>query len=1022
MWPSDQYLNIWVVRCIKEQDVDINCANISGYAYLPPAPSNVDGIVAVHHYIGTTGTAVGNELNTLSHEAGHYLSLLHVWGYDGFFSPPYSTCHANNECLVKGDFVCDTPPASGPLYTSGSCPSPVPNDCSLDVPDLPYPVENYMSYANECQTRFTEGQAARMHFALENYRLNLWSISNLIGTGAGESNGADITINANTTWSWATQPNGKIVAGNITIKSGSTLNIECILLMSINKKIVIEKGAKLLVNGGRISTYSPKCVGFWTGIEVNGDPTKSQTIANQGTLELKNGAFIDHANNAIVTGTNGITTQGGGIIKADNTTFQNNRRAVEFLRYNIADNESYFNNCTFELRSYYPQTTYVGMVTIWDNYGIPFTNCTFRNLSASLADKKYGIYTIDAGYQVLSGSNFNGFVGGVYGTNSSTSRTFSVSGSTFRNSALGVYAGSVNNISATGNAFNVGQYSTGSYNYGVYLSASSGYTVQNNSFTGYNPTATPGPAGVFCLNTGDANNVVRENSYTNLYAGNYAVGDNRNNSIPANGLKFLCNLNNANAAYDFLVVNYTDPNVSGIATPQGSSLAAAGNTFSLRSSPTGSDYRNNTNYSIQYYYQNVVGENPMNTTGVVKTLTSNGSGCTSFIMGGGSLSSSELASLQNGYNTQKSKYDTELQTRNSKLDNGNTNALSTEIDKVQRGSSTALEEKLMGISPWLSTEVLKQVLDKKEVFTSDFAVKLLKANPEALFSPSLQRTMEQVLSVEQLNTVRAAQNTSTERSALESRLAEAGNQWSWRADAILRHYLITAPIDLKKVREWLDKKNDLESSYQIVESWLQEKNTAQAKKSLNNIAAQFKLTAWQQSVYEDYQKITDLKIKAMDQGRTIADFNETEVAALVALADRNLGRAGEQARGILNFFYGYNYVAAPLSLSDDAVAQRSQRLLPESNVMSAQVTSLIQVVPNPASSEVTFKYNLNEQQMQEAFIQVVDFTGKVIQRFEINENMGEIHWNMNHLQNGIYFYSMRNNGKVISFGRLVVAK
>lgn len=813
------------------------------------------------------------------------------------------------------------------------------------------------------------------------------------------------------------------VNGNIRIKTGTTLTITSRIRFGNNVKITVERGAQLIIDGGHLTAG---CSDYWQGIEVLGNPSLTQSATNQGVLELKNDAIIEYANNAITTGTNGVGNQGGGIIKADNTTFRNNRRAVEFMQYNIADNQSYFTNCTFELTNDYPQTTYIGMVTIWDNYGIPFTICTFRNQSTSVSNKQYGIYTIDAGYAVASGFTFEGFTGGVFGTNSSTSRTFSVSGSTFSNNAVGVYAGSVNNVSATGSTFNVGQYSTGSYNYGVYLNTSTGYTVESNSFTGHNPSATLGPAGVFCLNTGDANNVIRENSYTNLYVGNYAVGDNRNNSIPSNGLRFLCNLNNANASYDFSVVNYIDPNVSGIATPQGSALQAAGNTFSLRSTPTGSDYRNATNYSIQYYYQNVAGENPMNTTGIVKTLTGNGSGCTSFLTGGGedgSLSSAELATLQNEYNVYKAQYDTGLNTRNNKLDDGNTASLLAEVDQVQRGSSDVLEDKLLGISPWLSAEVLKKILDKRDVFQENFITKILKANPEALFNATLQRTMEEVLSAAQLSDVRAAQSTPTERSALESRLADAGVNWSVRANAIIRHYLVTEPVDMKKVREWLYNKNDVQSHYQIVESWLQEQNTVQAQKALSDIGTELELTERQKAVYEDYQKLTDLKIKAMDEGRTIADFTEVEVAKLVELADRNLGRAGEQARGILNFFYGYHYVPEQLILPDEAVAQRSSASsLNELATSKQNIISPVQVVPNPASSEATFKYNLTGQEIQDGVLQIVDINGKILQRFELQNNAGEFFWNMNGLQPGIYFYSLRNNGRIITFGRLAVVK
>ena len=413
----------------------------------------------------------------------------------------------------------------------------------------------------------------------------------------------------------------------------------------------------------------------------------------------------------------------------------------------------------------------------------------------------------------------------------------------------------------------------------------------------------------------------------------------------------------------------------------------------------------------------------MNTTGIVKTLTSNGSGCTSFLMGGGgSLSASELASLQNEYNTQKAKYDAELQIRNNKLDNGNTDALLTEIDKVQRGNSAALEEKLLDISPWLSAEALNKVLDKRAIYTTDFTVKILKANPEALYNTSLQRKMEEVLSAEQLNAVRAAQTIATERSALESRLADAGIQWSMRADAIVRHYLVTEPIDLKKAREWLYYKNDLESTYQIVESWLQEKNSSEAQNVLNTIPTQFKLTERQQKAYEDYKKITDLKIKAMNGSRTIADFNEMEVLELVELADRDLGRAGEQAKGILNFFYGYQYITQQLPFVGEAVEQRTESVLPSAKTMPVNVPSFVQVTPNPASNEVTFHYDLQGQEVKDGMLHVVDFTGKVMQRFEITANIGTINWNTDRLQNGIYFYSLRNKGRIISFGRLMVVK
>lgn len=81
-WDPSKYLNVWIVRCIlPDSDCNDN-SGIGGYAYFPGVNSLLDGIVIAHRYFGTTGTATGNNLNTLAHEFGHYAFLYHVWGLD----------------------------------------------------------------------------------------------------------------------------------------------------------------------------------------------------------------------------------------------------------------------------------------------------------------------------------------------------------------------------------------------------------------------------------------------------------------------------------------------------------------------------------------------------------------------------------------------------------------------------------------------------------------------------------------------------------------------------------------------------------------------------------------------------------------------------------------------------------------------------------------------------------------------------------------------------------------------------
>lgn len=154
-WNPLCYINIWLVKSIP--------GSVIGYAYLPPAHgSDVDGIVEEAAYFGTSGA---NDV-VVAHEMGHYLGLYHT--FEGGCT--------NNDCASEGDKVCDTPPdqsTSGISCTSSvnSCTSDVLSGFATDQNDL---TTDYMDYGNfYCMKVFTQGQANRMNWFLQNVRQSL---------------------------------------------------------------------------------------------------------------------------------------------------------------------------------------------------------------------------------------------------------------------------------------------------------------------------------------------------------------------------------------------------------------------------------------------------------------------------------------------------------------------------------------------------------------------------------------------------------------------------------------------------------------------------------------------------------------------------------------------------------------------------------------------------------------------------------------------------------------------------------
>lgn len=175
-WDANSYFNIWVGR---------NGGGILGYAQFPGSgPATTDGVVLNIVGTGSNTCYVDPSFNlgrTGSHEVGHYLGLLHLWGDengctgDDFrdltavgstFSLPATLANPPGQGNTSND-VGDTPNQGGP--TSGCLTGVRTDACSAVAPGFQY--QNYMDYTDDaCYSMFTNKQVARMEYVLNNFR------------------------------------------------------------------------------------------------------------------------------------------------------------------------------------------------------------------------------------------------------------------------------------------------------------------------------------------------------------------------------------------------------------------------------------------------------------------------------------------------------------------------------------------------------------------------------------------------------------------------------------------------------------------------------------------------------------------------------------------------------------------------------------------------------------------------------------------------------------------------------------
>jgi hypothetical protein len=147
-WPSSNYLNIWVCNMANQ---------VIGFATLPGTtiPAE-DGVVITYKHFGRTGNVQTpyHKGRTATHEVGHWLNLIHIWGDDE---------NSSNTCLGT-DQVEDTP-NQGSFHFG--CPSSPSISCS-NTGDM---FMNFMDYTDDaCMNAFTVGQKNRMLATLNSFR------------------------------------------------------------------------------------------------------------------------------------------------------------------------------------------------------------------------------------------------------------------------------------------------------------------------------------------------------------------------------------------------------------------------------------------------------------------------------------------------------------------------------------------------------------------------------------------------------------------------------------------------------------------------------------------------------------------------------------------------------------------------------------------------------------------------------------------------------------------------------------
>ncbi|MDZ4702901.1 MAG: right-handed parallel beta-helix repeat-containing protein [Saprospiraceae bacterium] len=447
--------------------------------------------------------------------------------------------------------------------------------CDTDNPAS----KNLMKYFPFHGSALTQCQLARMHFVLEsgnncslqNQCSDTWKT--VITDYCNKDESYDIRIPAGNQVTW--EVNKKLTT-DVIVESGAQLTIRCRIGLPDKANIIVERGARLIVDGGTIThnkSMWPRCKadGQWGSILVAGNTAIPHELAmrNEAYIQNANGpgivilrnAIIEYGRLAVYTSSEGIPwptsdQYWGGFVYAENTDFRNNHRSAAFMKFDHT-NFSAFVDCEFIDED---GSANFG-VTNWACNGLLFDKCTFSGLNST------GIIAYDSGITVLlsvfekNNYGIEAYATFPLGTHLQIGTDDPASANSFIENYVAIYGNAANRLFVKRNQF------TGN-TFGVALHGESQYEVSSNTFS-------QSTAAIHLVQTGQKFNRVNCNTHQDVF-GMYITGGNR-------GLEFV--RQDFSTYYDVVLINEgADP---GRLTNQGASGRAVWNYFSDHSANVG---------------------------------------------------------------------------------------------------------------------------------------------------------------------------------------------------------------------------------------------------------------------------------------------------------------------------------------------------------------------------------------------------------------------------------------------------
>jgi hypothetical protein len=838
---------------------------------------------------------------------------------------------------------------------------------------------------------------------------------------------------------------------NIAILAGGQLTIKSNLYMKEGTKIVVQRGAKLLIDGGVISATNAK--NQWTGIEVWGNSNQPQLVEYQGFVKINNGGTIKHSELGIYTNrpddnnpTLWMSGYTGGIVQGNKAKFINNKIDLQFFPYTYTSvsgfSDSYFLTLP-DFAYFHFEDSESGlaaqMVNLDHIQGVGFSNCSFeQNVYKPTYPQSYpwkhyrsGIKSINS-HVVVKGrcvgttipcdnweyGTFKGLHRGIWAISNSPNTFVDIRNVRFDKNFRGLYLSGISDARITSNEFIINTPFEEDGGYGLYLNACNGYWVEDNEFLTGNTYQTG--VGIIVNDSGDDPNEIYRNRFIKLEQGISAQGYNRD-SKTNNGLQILCN-DFMNTGADILVANPYEKKAWGIAAWQGDNTYMAGNLFHHHTAVDYNDINNEGEHITYFYPSNNTDwrvkpeEYTLNTVTLIPipsgTPWDYAFGCPCQLAAGGGGQTEELKQRM-AESTQQS--DDLQESLGLMIDDGDTEELHWDVQMSTSPQAMQLYDELMGASPWLSDTVVSASISKEDVFIDAMLRDIMVANPHTAKSDKLMEELDQrwtPLPEYMKAQILQGKNMVSAREQTEALLARQKLNKTRAINSLARIWHDDADSLI-----WLwEGDNSLSSKYKLAFLHLELGQHAQGISILNNIPVQMNLSAGQQASHQQVAAVYDILASLSQEGKSILEADSLQILTLLDIEEEANGIAGVYARNVLLTLQMLAYdepILLPDLMKSRAAAEAYRKLL------ETRPPKNLGVFPIPARDYIVVDYQLDAG--TKGMIEFTDATGRLVHTLKVNGPINQQLIDTRGWKPGWYIATLKTQAKTLKSVKFIIS-